>query len=86
MRWKYRALADFLKRQTAEQVTCTFPQIEALLGAPLPASSLEPWWWSSTPEAVRAPAGAWLGAGWKVKVVEPATREMTFERRNGDRT
>lgn len=84
MHWEYDGLADFLGRQTGRQVTCTFPQLEALLGAPLPASAREPWWWVDTPEMLHVPAGAWLGAGWRVKAVAPARGEVTFVRRDGD--
>lgn len=80
MHWNSNELAAFLRGQTADQVTCTFPQIEALLGAPLPTSAQEAWWWIATPEMLHVPAGAWLRAGWRVQAVKPSRREVTFVR------
>ncbi len=44
---KYHALAGYLAAQPGDQVVVTFAQIEALVGAPLPASALRRAWWSN---------------------------------------
>jgi len=36
---KYQPLADYLAAHPADEVTLTFAQIEAILGAPLPSSA-----------------------------------------------
>lgn len=62
---KYRALANFLRRQTASEVIFTFSEIEALIGAPLPPSAYKykEWWSAEIP--YRSQDVAWLDVGWK---------------------
>ena len=67
---KYQPLAAYLAGLPpgTDTVTLTFPEIEALLGAPLPyAARRAGFWanprreWAATPQA-----RAWLSAGWRM--------------------
>ena len=78
----YQPLGDYLAAQPPEavQVTLTLPQIEALLGEPLPRAASTAQWWSNTPRFRHA--AAWLRAGWSVtarsfRLAEPT---ITFAR------
>ena len=63
---KYQPLADYLAAVPAETVTVTLtlPEVEALLGSPLPPSAGTLSWWANT--AGPPHARAWLAAGWHV--------------------
>lgn len=53
-----------LDRQSAHQITLTFPEIEKVIGEPLPPSAYKyPAWWAN---GGHSQADAWLNAGWKV--------------------
>ena len=78
---KYAPLADHLGAQpaTVASLTLTLPQIEALLGAPLPATAeLTGWWVSSTGAHVRQ----WRRAGWRAarRTAIDGVAAVTFER------
>ena len=61
---KYDPLARYLADLTADEVTLTFPEIEAIIGAPLPASaSLSSFWPRTSRSLVARP---WVRAGWRV--------------------
>jgi hypothetical protein len=65
---KYAPLWDYLERQPAPELELDFATIEKLIGAPLPATAEQAWWWgrvakselSSPPE--RAWRKAWRAA------------------------
>lgn len=81
-RGKYQPLYDFLKRQTADQVSLTFAELEELLGFPLPNSAYtySVWWTSSSGHTQTQ---SWLRAGFDT--VNPGaavrTRTITFQRK-----
>ena len=61
---RYQPLADYLAALPPETVslTLTFPEIEAILGEPLPAAAgIVAWWRNSTGADVRP----WRAAGWR---------------------
>ncbi|MDK2799182.1 MAG: hypothetical protein PWQ70_801 [Clostridiales bacterium] len=61
---KYYLLEKYLDRQSAPEITLTFPEIERIIGEPLPASAYKyPAWWAN---GGHIQADAWLNAGWKV--------------------
>ena len=85
---KYDQLAAFLAQQSGPEVTCTFAEIETILGAPLPRlAHTRGWWMSMAPSRRDAHARGRLGAGWRVVEVRlrsteryllPAEKTVTF--------
>jgi Txe/YoeB family toxin of Txe-Axe toxin-antitoxin module len=71
---KYVPLARYLLSLTYSRrtITCTFSEIEGLLGAELPpaARKFRPWWANTRNRRVQAMA--WLSVGWKVHKVNLA--------------
>ena len=61
---KYDPLAAYLAALPADEVTLTFAEIEAIVGAPLPATARLSSFWSTTPRLLVA--RPWLRAGWRV--------------------
>jgi hypothetical protein len=77
---KYGALSVFLATQPGDSATCTFAQIEAILGEALPRTALSNRaWWANNPQG-HVQARAWLGAGWQVDSVDFRARSVTFRR------
>jgi hypothetical protein len=79
---KYEPLRRYLVALPADvtTVTLTVAEIEALLGASLPASArTSSWWANSQPVAHRR---AWLTIGWRVMghTFRPAVPTVTFTR------
>ena len=77
---KYDPLTRYLAALTVDEVTLTFPEIEAIIGAPLPASaSLSSFWPRTARELVARP---WVRAGWQVARahLHSATPAVTFAR------
>ena len=62
---KYDPLTRYLAALTTDEVTLTFGEIEAILGAPLPRSARLREWWANS--AGSTWARAWLSAGWRVE-------------------
>ena len=61
---KYDPLTRYLAALTVDEVTLTFPGIEAIIGAPLPASaSLSSFWPRTSRSLVARP---WVRARWRV--------------------
>ena len=83
---KYRPLADYLAGLPAEldTVTLTFPEIEAILGVPLPASSRvrrDFWANAKTRWGGTYQADAWQRAGWRMAAaVLDRPHAVTFTR------
>ena len=83
----YATLQNWLKTQAIEErklsdIQVAFQDIEALLPEPLPSTAHEhESWWSndylSHPQSL-----AWLRAGWRVRDVNLAAGEVTFQRTN----
>lgn len=64
---KYDPLHRYLRRQTADEVLLTFPEIENLLTAILPKSALRREWWSneSADATTHVQCRAWMKAGYR---------------------
>ena len=62
---KYDALVSYLRAQPGDRVALTLPEIEAIIGSPLPAGARRRQWWGSTwsPYMPRQVVGV---AGWRV--------------------
>ena len=82
---KYAPLAAYLREQppAVDRLTLTVTDVEAIIGAPLPASARDRAWWANTPQT--AQARAWRSAGWRVASVQwrprgPLERTATFVR------
>ena len=80
----YAALTAYLASRPADvvRVIVPFPELERLLGAPLPRGVYRYDWWSE--RATRPHAMSWRAAGWRVahlalRVDPPA---VTFARRD----
>ncbi len=80
-RFKYSALARHLITQQADRVTLTLPEIEALVGAPLPASASGPEFWRNGRPGP-GPTWAWRAVGWRVaeRRYQRPTWAITFVR------
>lgn len=68
---------------TADELTLTFAQIEAILGASLPRLALRPTFWTSGKSGANSSQGrSWIDAGFRTKWVRPAGSGVcvTFER------
>jgi hypothetical protein len=73
----YRPLAEWLEHQPPDrEITCSFQQLEQLLGQQLPRSAYElrPWWGNSRTSQARG----WLGAGRRVQRVDFRAQSVTF--------
>ena len=79
---KYQPLADFLTRQSADEVVLTFAQIEGILRLPLPAAAYIRQWWMTT-AVTYAHVQAWRRAGWEATALtwRGDERWVTFRRR-----
>jgi hypothetical protein len=81
---KYEPLRRYLAALPGDRVTLRFAEIEAIVGAPLPASAENrPWW---TNEAHKARQHGWGAAGWRVAHVDVHERVVTFVRVTPDST
>ena len=82
---KYQPLADHLAAQSADEVTLSFAQIEAILRATLPATAYLRFWWTNTSVA-HPQVRAWRQAGWEVASLVRRDGEWvaTFRRRPAD--
>ena len=84
---KYQPLADYLAAQPAAvgSLTLTFPEIEAIVGAPLPATAERATFWANArqPRATLSQVRAVQGAGWRMGDVRwgpGGVRAVTFVR------
>jgi hypothetical protein len=61
---KYQPLADYFAALAPETayVTLTLPEIEAIVGAPLPGSAVTAAFWTNSRSGPHA--GVWLDVGW----------------------
>ena len=77
---KYHPLHDRLRQSGQDELTLTFPAIEALLGAQLPATARtqRAWWSNRSQGAVQAVA--WMGAGYHVETLDLAAEQVTFRK------
>jgi hypothetical protein len=86
----YQPLTDFLAAQPPETVsiTLTLPEVEVLVGTPLPVSAWARTWWSNARQGRWAEARPWVTAGWRVSrtAMRSATPAVTFARVGTDST
>jgi hypothetical protein len=76
---KYDPLKTFLQSNQAEEVALSFKEIEAVLGAPLPASRQYPAWWSNNPSN-NPMTKVWLDAGYRTERVNVESGKVVFRR------
>lgn len=79
---KYAPLTDHLAARRQSIVEMTFPELESVLGFPLPASARKfREWWSNNPRN-HTQALAWLDAGYRSRDVDFAAERLVFEKLN----
>ena len=81
---KYDPLAQYLRSQSASDLTLSFKAIEKLLEAQLPRSAWEQqeWWWNDlAPDSSHVQARSWVRSGYLVTNVDFAEQTVTFARR-----
>lgn len=77
---KYAPLAAHLRESERDSVAMTFEEVEAAIGAPLPASAYRHRsWWSNNPNN-NTSTRAWLGAGYKATEVDMENRKLSFRK------
>jgi hypothetical protein len=78
----YIRLAAWLAGQApdVDRLEMSHPEIEEVLGRPLPAAARFPSWWRN--DERRTHSRAWLLAGWEVVGVFGARRRVVFARRS----
>ena len=78
---KYDPLTEYLVALAADEVTPTFAEIEAIIGAPLPASARAPNFWSNASSGIFQ-VRPWVRAGWRMARTQlrSATPAVTFQR------
>jgi len=79
---KYLPLDIWFSQQpaSATQLRLTFTQVEKILGAPLPASSIKESWWTNVQPKIQSHRTSWLNHGWLVVDYNPQTRVVKFAR------
>lgn len=76
----YAKLADVLAARGGSSWKVTFPDLERLIGAKLPASAFKyPAWWSNNPSN-NAMTKIWLNAGWRTEQVDIPGQSVVFRR------
>ena len=75
---KYSPLWDYLERQTGAELELDFATIERLIGAPLPATAEQGWWWGNADKSdagslqKKAWRKAWQTAGFEAVLIRGA--------------
>lgn len=78
---RYEPLAKFLTRQKRDHWDASFAEIEATLGAPLPASAYRHQaWWANQTGSGHSQTHGWRSAGWRTAALDLANRRVRFER------
>ncbi len=77
---KYAPLFDYLQRAPQDEVTLSFGEIEALLGATLPASARAQRGWWGNRSSGSPHAAAWMSAGYHVKDLDLGAEYVTFRK------
>lgn len=76
----YSKLSDVLAARAGQSWKVSFPELERLIGAKLPASAFKyPAWWSNNPSN-NAMTKIWLRAGWRTEQVDIPGRTVVFRR------
>lgn len=79
---KYDPLTRHLSARQQAVVAMTFPELEAVLGFPLPPSARKHRaWWSNNPQN-NVMTQAWLAAGYQSRDVDLAAERLLFEKLN----
>jgi hypothetical protein len=80
-RSSYSPLGDYLRATDDAVVKLRFPQIERILGRPLPASARRHRaWWSNESGGTHSHASSWMNAGWRVDSVDFDAQTVRFRR------
>ncbi len=73
----YLPFVKFLKSQISDDVSCSFEQIEQILGKPMPSSAYKyPAWWANSP--THTLMNAVLHAGWMSKKTNLQKKTVSF--------
>lgn len=81
---RYEPLRQYLAGSAAADLPMTFPEIERILGRPLPDSSRRHRaWWSNNPTN-NVMTRAWLDAGYETSEVDMAGERLVFRRKRGN--
>lgn len=81
---RYEPLRRHLAGSTLAHLPMTFPEIERILGRPLPESSRKyRAWWSNNPTN-NVMTRAWLDAGYETAEVDMDAGRLVFRRKCGD--
>ena len=79
---KYESLTRHLLSRQQGKIAMTFPELERLLGFPLPPSARKHRaWWSNNPSN-SVMTKAWLAAGYQSREVDLAAERLEFVRLN----
>jgi hypothetical protein len=77
---KYEPLAQFLRKQRADEIRLTFAEIERIIGARLPPSARKQRaWWSNNPHN-SVMTKVWLAVGFRSEQVDMAERKLVLRR------
>lgn len=80
---KYLPLEEWFRNQpsTPNEITLTFDQVEAILGAPLPASATKlKTWWTNVQPKIQSHRTAWLNKGWSLAEFDQQAPWVRFVR------
>jgi hypothetical protein len=79
---KYDALRDYLRKQTVDELTLTFSEIETIIMAQLPPSTDRSQWWSNVGNlnTTHIQRRAWGDAGFDAHPIK-GLRQVTFRKR-----
>jgi DNA-binding transcriptional regulator YiaG len=75
---RYQPLFEYLQQSTETSITCTFSEVEALLGARLPHSARAQRNWWSNRSAQSPQSAAWMKAGYRVENLNLEKECVTF--------
>ena len=80
---KYRPLDEWfrVRPDSEKQVTLSFDQVEEILGAPLPSSSIKPSWWTNVYPKIQSHRTSWLNYGWLVVEYDQQSKKVKFVRK-----
>lgn len=77
---KYESLAAYLRKQPYREVSCSFRDLEKILGFELPSSARQHRAWWSNNGSNNVMTKAWLSAGYRTRDVDMEKERLTFER------
>ncbi len=79
---KYRKLYEHLASIEGSEWRASFGEIERIIGAPLPESARNRYWWANVGKVSRrVQSDAWRCAGWEVADVNMGAETVVFRRR-----